>query len=126
MTHTVIGSASSFALQSVGSHLLPGERLFAFLDDVYVVCALLRAQPVACCLVGFRAHSNLRGEDAVVESSRVGALLGASISQLRHVWPQLVSGMEQKIFPNISARDLHSWHTVGPTRVRGLTAPGDG
>ena len=39
------------ALQSVASVMLPGERLFAFLDDVYVVCAPERVSSL---------HSRLR------------------------------------------------------------------
>ena len=103
------------ALQSVASHLLPGERLFAFLD-VYVVCTLpsCTASCVLPCGISHAIESATGRRSCGIEQG--WSPLGASISQLRHVWqtPQLVSGMEQKIFPNISAGFAfltHRWGT---------------
>ena len=104
------------ALQSVASHLLPGQRLFAFLDDVYVVCALpsCTASCVLPCGISHVFESAPGRRSCGIEQG--WSPLGASISQLRHVWqaPQLVSGREQKILPNISARFAfltHRWAT---------------
>ena len=96
------------ALQSVASHLLPGKRLFAFLDDVYVLCALPSCT-ASCVLPSGISHAFESAPGRRSCGIEQGwSLLGASISQLRHVWqtPQLVSGMEQKMFPNISATPL--------------------
>ena len=63
------------ALQSVASAMLPGVRLFAFLDDLHVLCApervsFLHRRLTVLWHFRIRIHA---GNDSIVELSRGGA-----------------------------------------------------
>ena len=55
------------ALSAVKARLRDGEKVFVFLDDVYVICALERVLDVHKVLEEIFAHQNAPWEDAGVE-----------------------------------------------------------
>ena len=61
------------ALNAVAEELRPCERLLAFLDDIYVVCAQTEWPPLRFApeqIVAARGDSGECGEDTIVESWR--------------------------------------------------------
>ena len=100
------------ALQSVQDAFLPGEQLFAFLDDIYVVCLPERVAPI---------HKLL--EQALEEYARIQVHLGKTQVWNRggHVPPGCDA---MQVAAQIVDPDARVWRGDGPSHEQGIRVLG--
>ena len=103
------------ALHAVQGRLEAGERLFAFLGDIWVVTALDRVGP-ACTAIreALWQHSRIRVHEGITKVWSSGGIRPVACDMLERI--------ARENNPNI--REVRVWRGGGPNRERGISVLG--